>query len=51
MSLEKPVSIMHLLSRALQRIRTTPPRVIASPPTRLYHSRLTIHLLDAHFAL
>ncbi|KAF8225823.1 hypothetical protein L208DRAFT_1425357 [Tricholoma matsutake] len=25
---------MHLLSRALQRIRTTPPRVIASPPTQ-----------------
>jgi len=34
---EKSVSIILLLSRALQRIRTTPPRVIASPPTRSYY--------------
>ncbi|KAG6814022.1 hypothetical protein H0H92_003872 [Tricholoma furcatifolium] len=31
---EKPVSIIPLLSRALHRIRSTPPRVIASPPTQ-----------------
>ncbi|KAJ7071480.1 hypothetical protein C8F01DRAFT_1110696 [Mycena amicta] len=31
---EKPQSIVPLLSRALQRIRSTPPRIIASPPTQ-----------------
>ncbi|KAJ7169499.1 hypothetical protein C8R46DRAFT_1088975 [Mycena filopes] len=31
---EKPISIVPLLSRALHRIRTTPPRIIASPPTQ-----------------
>lgn len=31
---ETPASVVSLLARALQRIRTTPPRVIASPPTR-----------------
>ncbi|KAF8649724.1 hypothetical protein AX16_005496 [Volvariella volvacea WC 439] len=31
---EKPVSIVPLLSRALHRIRSTPPRIIASPPTQ-----------------
>ncbi|KAF8898441.1 hypothetical protein BD779DRAFT_1666289 [Infundibulicybe gibba] len=34
MSQEKPASIVPLLSRALHRIRTTPPRIIASPPTQ-----------------
>ncbi len=31
---DKPVSVVPLLSRALHRIRSTPPRIIASPPTR-----------------
>ncbi|KAF7339991.1 Nudix hydrolase domain-containing protein [Mycena venus] len=31
---EKPVSVVPSLSRALHRIRTTPPRIIASPPTQ-----------------
>ncbi|KAJ7225888.1 hypothetical protein GGX14DRAFT_422772 [Mycena pura] len=31
---EKPTSIVPLLSRALHRIRATPPRIIASPPTQ-----------------
>ncbi|KAJ7919057.1 hypothetical protein B0H13DRAFT_1990197 [Mycena leptocephala] len=31
---EKPISVVPLLSRALHRIRTTPPRIIASPPTQ-----------------
>ncbi|KAJ7356986.1 hypothetical protein DFH08DRAFT_850696 [Mycena albidolilacea] len=31
---EKPITIVPLLSRALHRIRTTPPRIIASPPTQ-----------------
>jgi hypothetical protein len=34
--LEKPISVVPLLSRALHRIRTTPPRIIASPPTRAF---------------
>ncbi|TFK41294.1 hypothetical protein BDQ12DRAFT_433745 [Crucibulum laeve] len=34
MSQEKPASVVPLLARALQRIRSTPPRVIASPPTQ-----------------
>lgn len=38
MSAEKanppPLSVTPLLARALQRIRATPPRIIASPPTR-----------------
>ncbi|KAG6889381.1 hypothetical protein C0995_001446 [Termitomyces sp. Mi166 len=34
MAQEKPASIIPLLSRALHRIRSTPPRVIASPPTQ-----------------
>ncbi|RDB28724.1 Uncharacterized protein C14C4.10c [Hypsizygus marmoreus] len=34
MSQEKPVSIIPLLSRALQRIRSTPPRIISSPRTQ-----------------
>ncbi|KAF8078318.1 hypothetical protein FPV67DRAFT_47348 [Lyophyllum atratum] len=33
-SVEKPVNTIPLLSRALHRIRTTPPRIIASPPTQ-----------------
>ncbi|KAJ8468707.1 hypothetical protein ONZ45_g17145 [Pleurotus djamor] len=31
---EKPTSIIPLVSRALHRIRSTPPRIIASPPTQ-----------------
>lgn len=31
---DKPVSVVPLLSRALHRIRSTPPRIIASPPTQ-----------------
>ncbi|KAJ7275415.1 hypothetical protein B0H12DRAFT_1087203 [Mycena haematopus] len=31
---EKPITIVPLLSRALHRIRSTPPRIIASPPTQ-----------------
>ncbi|KAJ7630581.1 hypothetical protein FB45DRAFT_915926 [Roridomyces roridus] len=31
---EKPISVVPLLSKALHRIRSTPPRVIASPPTQ-----------------
>ncbi|KAF5345870.1 hypothetical protein D9757_006281 [Collybiopsis confluens] len=31
---EKPFAVTPLLSRALHRIRTTPPRIIASPPTQ-----------------
>ncbi|KAJ4476596.1 hypothetical protein J3R30DRAFT_3487691 [Lentinula aciculospora] len=31
---EKPFAVVPLLSRALHRIRTTPPRIIASPPTQ-----------------
>lgn len=31
---DTPVSVVPLLSRALQRIRATPPRIIASPPTQ-----------------
>ncbi|KAJ7655189.1 hypothetical protein DFH06DRAFT_1092356 [Mycena polygramma] len=31
---EKPISVVPLLSKALHRIRTTPPRIIASPPTQ-----------------
>ncbi|KAJ6519451.1 hypothetical protein C8R45DRAFT_852355 [Mycena sanguinolenta] len=31
---EKPISVVPLLSRALHRIRSTPPRIIASPPTQ-----------------
>nr|GAT43692.1 predicted protein [Mycena chlorophos] len=31
---EKPASIVPLLRKALERIRSTPPRVIASPPTQ-----------------
>ncbi|KAF9452573.1 hypothetical protein P691DRAFT_784006 [Macrolepiota fuliginosa MF-IS2] len=31
---EKPVPVTPLLARALQRIRSTPPRMIASPPTQ-----------------
>ena len=31
---EKSVSVAHLLSRALHRIRSTPPRIITSPKTR-----------------
>ncbi|KAK2462018.1 hypothetical protein APHAL10511_006481 [Amanita phalloides] len=34
MSKDTPVSVVSLLARALQRIRSTPPRVIASPPTQ-----------------
>ncbi|KAH7914486.1 hypothetical protein BJ138DRAFT_385525 [Hygrophoropsis aurantiaca] len=34
MSQEKPVSVERMLSRALHRIRTTPPRIIASPATQ-----------------
>ncbi|KAH7924016.1 hypothetical protein BV22DRAFT_1067642 [Leucogyrophana mollusca] len=34
MSQEKPVSAERMLSRALHRIRTTPPRIIASPATQ-----------------
>ncbi|KAF8640648.1 hypothetical protein AX17_000305 [Amanita inopinata Kibby_2008] len=34
MSKESSVSVVPLLARALQRIRSTPPRVIASPPTQ-----------------
>ena len=36
--LEKLIPIISLLSRALLRIRSTPPRIIASPPTRTYAS-------------
>ena len=32
---EKRTPIVPLLSRALHRIRTTPPRIITSPPTRM----------------
>lgn len=31
---DKPVSVIPLLSRALHRIRSTQPRIIASPPTQ-----------------
>ncbi|KAE9395943.1 hypothetical protein BT96DRAFT_134602 [Gymnopus androsaceus JB14] len=31
---EKPFAVIPLLTRALHRIRTTPPRIIASPPTQ-----------------
>ncbi|KAG2023597.1 hypothetical protein CC2G_001231 [Coprinopsis cinerea AmutBmut pab1-1] len=31
---EKPYSVVPLLSRALHRVRSTPPRIIASPPTQ-----------------
>jgi len=31
---DKPTSATPLLARALQRIRSTPPRMITSPPTR-----------------
>ncbi len=31
---DKPVSVVPLLARALHRIRSTPPRIIASPPTQ-----------------
>ncbi|THV06047.1 hypothetical protein K435DRAFT_826127 [Dendrothele bispora CBS 962.96] len=34
MSSEKPFSVIPLLSTALHRIRSTPPRIIASPPTQ-----------------
>ncbi|GLB36469.1 putative NUDIX domain containing protein [Lyophyllum shimeji] len=34
MAQEKPASVVPLLSRALHRVRTTPPRIIASPPTQ-----------------
>ncbi|EGO02798.1 hypothetical protein SERLA73DRAFT_165745 [Serpula lacrymans var. lacrymans S7.3] len=34
MSQEKTVPVAQLLSRALHHIRTTPPRIIASPPTQ-----------------
>ncbi|TFK30390.1 hypothetical protein FA15DRAFT_662346 [Coprinopsis marcescibilis] len=34
MSQDKPRSVVPLLSQALQRIRSTPPRIIASPPTQ-----------------
>ncbi|KAF5374903.1 hypothetical protein D9758_000480 [Tetrapyrgos nigripes] len=34
MSQEKPFSVIPLLSRSLHRIRATPPRIIASPPTQ-----------------
>ncbi|KAF8624781.1 hypothetical protein AX15_005671 [Amanita polypyramis BW_CC] len=34
MSKESPTPVVSLLARALQRIRSTPPRVIASPPTQ-----------------
>ncbi|EIM92799.1 uncharacterized protein STEHIDRAFT_117761 [Stereum hirsutum FP-91666 SS1] len=33
-SYQEPKSVTGLLSRALHRIRTTPPRIIASPPTQ-----------------
>ncbi|KAJ3567158.1 hypothetical protein NP233_g6553 [Leucocoprinus birnbaumii] len=33
-AMEKPVPVTPLLARALQRIRSTPPRMIASPPTQ-----------------
>ena len=33
---EKQDKIVKLLSRALHRIRTTPPRIIASPATRKF---------------
>jgi len=33
-AIDKTETVVSLLSRALQRIRTTPPRIIASPATR-----------------
>ncbi|KAJ3749948.1 hypothetical protein DFH05DRAFT_1465178 [Lentinula detonsa] len=39
---EKPFAVVPLLSRALHRIRITPPRIIASPPTQLKRAAVAI---------
>ncbi|KAJ3881197.1 hypothetical protein F5051DRAFT_124584 [Lentinula edodes] len=39
---EKPFAVVPLLSRALHRIRTTPPRIIASPPTQPRRAAVSI---------
>ncbi|KAG6869145.1 hypothetical protein C0993_012244 [Termitomyces sp. T159_Od127] len=50
MAQEKPASIIPLLSKALHRIRSTPPRVIASPPTqpRRASVALIIRVVPSH---
>ena len=45
MSSESSSSTVPLLSRALHRIRATPPRIIASPPTRMSYSYLILPCL------
>lgn len=40
---EKRTPIVPLLSRALHRIRTTPPRIITSPPTRMSYLFPALH--------
>ena len=39
---DKPVSVIPLLSRALHRIRSTPPRIISSPPTQQRRAAVAI---------
>ncbi|KAG5728574.1 hypothetical protein E4T56_gene19638 [Termitomyces sp. T112] len=52
MAQEKPASIVPLLSRALHRIRSTPPRIIASPPTQPRRAAvaLIIRVVPSHSA-